>query len=351
MKNSTRYRKPPLRRTFDSFIDDKNSIQNPRIDLGEARHTQIRRDKDKTRTLGITLYDIDFAIKSFIDQTIQLKVEDGNDLISVPTVYANSEKWASIQRDGFLKDKKGKTMVPLLSFRRSNVTIKSEMRRNKVATTNQIAYVMKQKYNTTNPYDRFSLLNDKKKSNEYFLTPMPDYVDITYDFIGWCEYQNQLNYIIEQFVYFSGKAFGDKNFFKFSTNMDGVTVEDSNTTGQDRLVRTSFQLLVHGYLIPKEVARQVTTKRIVSENKIVFTSEVFGDANNTYPMDINKNEYDRVDPTRPNTLPIGKDENGFVPINNDGKDLLQYYEGLTRNRIEAVSKKSPDVYVNEFNKE
>jgi hypothetical protein len=68
---------------------------------------------------------------------------------------------------------------------------------------------------------------------------------------------------------------GDKNSFKFSTNIDGATIEDNNTTGQDRLVRTSFQLLVHGYLIPKDVAREVTTRRIITENKIVFTSEVF----------------------------------------------------------------------------
>ena len=337
MNNSGKYRKPPLRRTRDSFIDDRNSVQNPRLDLGDARHTQIRRDKDKTRSLGITLYDIDFAVKSFIDNTIQLKVEDGNDLIQVPTIYANSEKWASIQKDGFLKDKKGKTMVPLLSFRRSNVAIKSEMRRNKVATTNQIAYIMKQKYNTSNPYDKFSLLNDKRKSNEYFLTPIPDYVDITYDFIGWCEYQNQLNYIIEQFIYFGGKTFGDKNSFKFSTNIDGASIEDSNTTGQDRLVRTSFQLLVHGYLIPKDVAREVTTKRIVTENKIVFTSEVFrnlDDINTSqekinayhYPTDVNKNEYGRLNPSAPGELPVGRDKNYYKPINSSGKEELEYYE-------------------------
>jgi hypothetical protein len=362
MNNSSKYRKPPLRRTRDSFIDDRNSVQNPRIDLGDSRHTQIRRDNDKTRTLGITLYDIDFAIKSFIDNTIQLKVEDSNDLIQVPTIYANSEKWASIQKDGFLKDKKGKTMVPLLSFRRSNVAIKSEMRRNKVATTNQIAYIMKQKYNTTNPYDKFSLLNDKRKSNEYFLTPIPDYVDITYDFIGWCEYQNQLNYIIEQFIYFGGKSFGDRNSFKFSTNIDGATIEDSNTTGQDRLVRTSFQLLVHGYLIPKDVAREVTTKRIVTENKIVFTSEAFRSINdiqteadkiNSYhnPKETNKNEYDKVDPTKPDKLPVGKDEDNYTPINNDGKDVLEYYESLTKDRIDAVVKKSAGVYTNEIDKQ
>ena len=76
MENSSRYRKPPLRRTRDSFIDDKNLQQQPRVDFGKDRGSQIRRDKDKVRNVGVTLYDIDFAIKSFIDKTMQLKIED-----------------------------------------------------------------------------------------------------------------------------------------------------------------------------------------------------------------------------------------------------------------------------------
>ena len=44
MRNSSRYRKPPLRRTRDTFIDDINSEQNQRADLGKGRHLHIRRD-------------------------------------------------------------------------------------------------------------------------------------------------------------------------------------------------------------------------------------------------------------------------------------------------------------------
>lgn len=275
MKNSTKYRVPPIKRTRDSFIDDANSKANPRIDLGKSRENQIRRDKDTVRSLGVTLYDIDFAVKSFIDQRIQLKVEDGGDYITVPTIYANAEKWASIQKDGFLKDKKGKTLAPLITFRRSGINIVSEMRRNKVANTDEIRYIMKQQYSSLTPYNRFSIQYDKNKPYEYFSTPVPDYVDVTYDFIIWCEYQTQLNYVIENFVFFGGQSFGEKNFFKFATNIDSLTMEDNNTTGQDRLVRANFQLLVHGYLVPKEIAAQVTTKRLVGPNRIKFESETF----------------------------------------------------------------------------
>lgn len=279
MKNSSKYRIPPIKRTQSSFIDDINSKENPRIDLGQARETQIRRDKDKVKSLGITLYDIDFAVKSFIDKKMQIKVEDNGESIDVPTIYANAEKWASIQKDGFLKDKKGKTIVPMITFRRSDVTLVPEMRRNKVATTNQIRYIMKQPYSPNQRYDRFSIQYDNKKSYEYFATPAPDYVDVTYDFIMWCEYQSQLNYIVENFIYYGGQSFGEKNFFKFATNLDNVTMEDNNTTGQDRIVRANFQLKVHGYLVPKDISTETTTKRLVSPNKIRFVSETFSDIN------------------------------------------------------------------------
>ena len=81
-----------------------------------------------------------------------------------------------------------------------------------------------------------------------------------------------MNYIIENFIYFGGQSFGDKNHFKFATNMDGVTIEDNNTTGQDRLVRSSFQLLVHGYLLPKEIASH--SKKDISEVRKIINKDI-----------------------------------------------------------------------------
>ena len=331
-KNSSPYRKPPVRRTIDSFIDDKNIQERPRIDLGQSRHTQIRRDKDRTKSIGITLYDIDFAVKSFIDNVMLLRLEDNGESIVVPTLYANSEKWASIQRNGYLKDKKGKTLVPLITFRRSSVNMKSELRRNKVATTNQLGYVLKQRYNKNSPYDKFSTLygvNDKSVQ-EYIVTPIPDYVDVTYDFIGWCEYQNQLNYIVEQFVYFTGQSFGERNSLKFSTNVDSFTMEDNNTTGQDRVVRCSFQITVHGYLLPKSVGTEVTTKRTMGPNKVTFGTEAY--SNLIQSVSNNDRLFNNTE---------------FASLNSNRKeqnsDLQRRLGDFTENSL----KNSPDVYSTE----
>lgn len=294
MKNSAKYRVPPLKRTQDGFIDDKNSQENPRIDLGASRHTEVRRDKDEVRSIGVTLYDVDYAIKTFIEQTIQPKIEDNNQIIDVPILYANGEKWTSIQKNGYLKDKKGMTMAPLIAVRRSGVTITQELKRNKVATINQLAYVTERKYSRTQPYDRMSLLSGAHKSREYFVTPIPDYVDVTYDFIVWCDHMAHLNHLIEQFIYFTGQSFGDKNFFKFATNMESVSLEDTNSTGIDRVVRATFQINVHAYLLPKEIAATITTKRLVSPSKIHFVSEAFVDINTGVAQSYRPLNYDPI---------------------------------------------------------
>ena len=80
-----------------------------------------------------------------------------------------------------------------------------------------------------------------------------------------------------------------KNFFKFATNIESLSMEDSNTTGQDRLVRANFQLTVHGYLVPKEIANKASTNRIVTPNKIQFVAETFTDINDVLEEENRRN--------------------------------------------------------------
>ena len=209
--------------------------------------------------------------------------------------------------------------------------MKNELRRNKVASQYQLGYFMQQRYNQITPYDKFSTLYQNKKSMEYFLSPIPDYVDVSYDFIIWCEYQNQLNYVIENFIYFGGQSFGERNFFKFSTYLDSISIEDSNTTGQDRLVRASFQLTVHGYLLPKNIAAESTTKRIVTPNRVEFSDRSVGSSF------FNDDFIDRPEP------PIGPKrvkspkEATYKSLNNDQTSLTDRIERKIQNEIDQES--------------
>ena len=56
-------------------------------------------------------------------------------------------------------------------------------------------------------------------------------------------------------------------------------MDESNASGQDRMVKCSFQMKVHGYLLPKDVGGMTTTKRYVTPNKVRFVPETFTDIN------------------------------------------------------------------------
>ena len=101
-----------LNQTYSSY--SKNS------DINRAFET--RRDNDIVKTPKITIEDVDFAIISFIRDVIKPQIVENGQTIDVPVMYANGEKWAQVQARGYMRDRKGKIMTPVISIRRTNIT-------------------------------------------------------------------------------------------------------------------------------------------------------------------------------------------------------------------------------------
>lgn len=273
MKNSQKYR-PPLKRTVDSFIDDADKVTRPNHALGQARHTQVRRDQDNVKPPHISLYDIDFAIKSFFENIIKPKVVENDTLIDVPILYMNSEKWSNVQKEGYIRDKKGKILIPVIAFRRSNVDIDQQLKRNKVSPVEDLYYLAESKYNKNFRYDQFSIQAGTARQSEYYIMQPPDYVKVTYEFQFWCEYQSQLNDLIETMIFFEGQSFGDKNNYKFRSYANNYTIENLPNINDDRVVRATFNIETYGYLVKESVTGEVVSKRRLSTKRIVFNEEI-----------------------------------------------------------------------------
>jgi hypothetical protein len=102
----------------------------------------------------------------------------------------------------------------------------------------------------------------------------PDYVKITYEFQFWCEYQSQLNDLIETMIFYEGQSFGDKNNYKFRSYADSYTIENLPNINEDRLVRASFNIETYGYLVRESVHGEVVAKRRLSTKRLVFNEEI-----------------------------------------------------------------------------
>ena len=85
------------------------------------RANVTRRDDDTTKNVTIGLQDHDEAIQYYMDNVIQPSIVKNGQRVKVPLVYANPERWKSVQRDGYYRDKEGKIQTPLIMFKRDSI--------------------------------------------------------------------------------------------------------------------------------------------------------------------------------------------------------------------------------------
>ena len=257
--------KKQLNKTYSTFT--RNSELN--------RANEVRRDNDIIKTPKITIEDVDFAVISFIRDVIKPNIIENGLSIDVPVMYANGEKWAQVQARGFMRDRKGKIMTPVLSIRRVSMTERDALKSlgvNQNPSGNDFIY--QNKHTKQNRYGQFSVLQGTKKSNEYYAAPVPEFVDVAYEFLLWTEYTDQMNSLVEQIMPTNGFAYGTT--FKFPTFLSDVSFETSNNTGEDRIVRATIPATVKGTLLmPFELRRSNFEKRF-SVKKVIFGNEQDG---------------------------------------------------------------------------
>ena len=264
-------------------IDRKTNKPNPRRTEGLTddmllnRAEQTRRDDDVIRTAQRTTYDIDYAIKWYIDNEIQPQVEANKTIIPVPVIFANGEKWDNVRRLGYLRDEKGMLQSPLIMLKRSSVTEKDTQKSldvNRPQSANHIVY--KTKYNSKNKYEDelFPIpTNPPASSEKLYVIDIPKYVTIEYELMLWCDFTTQMNALVDQILPYGRFAWGNEGN-KFPTSLGQFSFETVNTTGEDRLVRATVPLTVHGTLLSAQESRISTLKKMYSVKKVTFDQYV-----------------------------------------------------------------------------
>jgi len=264
-------------------IDRKTNKPDPKQtegvtpDLILNRALQTRRDDDVIKTKQRTLYDVDFAIKWYIDNEIQPQINTNGTLLTVPVIFANGEKWDNVRRLGYLRDEKGMLQSPMIMLKRNSVAERDEQRTldvNRPQSSNYIVH--KTKYNTRNRYEDelFPIpKNEPKLSEKIYIIDIPKYVTVEYDMMIWCDFTIQLNELIDQILPYGRFAWGnDGNVF--STTIGSISFETVNTIGEDRLVRATIPLTVQATLLSGQEARMSTVKKMYSIKQVSFTNFV-----------------------------------------------------------------------------
>ena len=250
--------KVDLKRTQSSFSDD------PKLDKSK----QISRRNDDVKNVSIGIYDIDLAFKDFLERDVKPTIEENGKFIPVPVMYASPENWASAQKDGFMRDGNGKVQTPLISFKRNSLDINTEYSKLKVLTDEDTSHAFVKKYSKENRYDSFSQLIDQRPVQEKYIVDRPDYVNIQYDVIVWCDFMEDLNKLVEQIIYFQGGAFGDR--YKFQIKGESYSFETTNGVGEERLVRSNVTLTTKAYIVPENTGTKINTSKAFGTSKVVW---------------------------------------------------------------------------------
>ena len=264
-------------------IDRKTNKPNPvrteglTPDLLLNRALQTRRDDDVVRTKQRTLYDIDFAIKWYVENEIQPQITANRQLLSVPVIFASGEKWDNVRRLGYLRDEKGMLQSPLIMLKRNSMGEKDEQRTLDVNRPQSANYLIhKSKYNSRNRYEDelFPIpTNEPQSSEKFYIIDIPKYVTIEYDMMLWCDFSSQLNELIDQILPYGRFSWGNEGN-KFPTALGQASFETINTVGEDRLVRATIPLTVQATLLSEQEARISTVKKMYSVKKVVFETAI-----------------------------------------------------------------------------
>jgi hypothetical protein len=287
-----------------------NNVREP-IDLsekriGDNRSLHVRRDTDGQKNITIGFYDIDEAIFTQLDR-INLQLTDGGQVIKVPIYYASPELWTAARRDGYLRDKQGKIMLPVIVLKRTNSGDDESLKFfNRYLTSS----VMK-KYSTKNKYTKFSLLNGQNAPvNEVYNIVFPNHMKLTYHFIIWTEYVEQMNKLVEQIRFNTGDYWGSSKGFRFRTQVEGFAHTTELQVGEDRIVKTEFDLITHGYIIPETITtletQKLTMEKIFTPKKFIVNTEVVSTNYDLTKFDKNQEKW--RNPKYPN-LP----KNEYIP--------------------------------------
>jgi len=252
-------------------IPRKHRTSTARGEVNRAR--QYKRDTDNVPDVAISLMDLDSAIMFYLTDVIKPTVVDNGENVKVPVMYASPERWAGVQKTGFLRDRKRQLILPVIAFRRTGMSKDDTIPLDTMDPESpSLEVTFERKYNAGNRYDNFSVQYGIIPQREYYNVAVPDFMVLTYDFMIWTSYIEQMNKLVERINWSEGAYWGEPGKMKFRTSIDSYT-DSTDVSERERMVRTEFSVTLKGYLLPEAFNEFATTQKYITPKRVKFTSE------------------------------------------------------------------------------
>ena len=273
-----------VNRITNKQVVNKESVS--RVEQISTKNTTIRGNREITINPGnnfsdnysITLKDVDTSIINHIKNIMKPTIKEANETIKIPVYYGNEERWKSVRERGVLRDRNGSLILPLIILKRVEVS-RNELSGQSYSHDVQnkhVSVVRNSSWSKENQYDRFSVLQGVKPANQNIVTTMPTYSDVTYEFILWTNYIEQMNPIIESFVDHSHTYWGGATDLKFLSVIENISDASEMSEAGERFIKSTFNVLTKAYLLPEYLNSVVTNKISNMRKELVPSQVVFG---------------------------------------------------------------------------
>ena len=263
---------------------DKSTIR--RDEQRSFRDMSLRGNREQTFTPGmnfdknfaVTLKDVDTSVMNYIKDVIRPSIREANETIKVPILYGNEERWNNVRRRGVLRDRNNTIILPVIVLKRTSVEKNTELSQGfEHDVQRKYAEVLrKPQWSKKNRYDRFSVQTNKKPTFENLVTTMPNFVNISYEFVLLTSYMEQMNILIEEFVEHSNNYWGDGEDYKFLSTVESISDASEMATDSERIIKSTFSVITKAYLLPEYTNSVITNKISQIRKEITPTRVVFG---------------------------------------------------------------------------
>ena len=275
-------------------VTNTNAPNESTVNRGEQ--TSIRSEKGNAKVVikkgtginagqgfSIGLKEIDTAVINHIRNVMKPVVRESNEIIKVPVMYGNEERWKSVRGRGVLRDKNGVIILPVIVIKRTSLTMNPDM---PLSFDNDVKgkfiSVIRSSngWSKNNRYDRFSVLTGQKPVEEFVKTGMPDFVICSYSIVMMTAFMEQMNDLNTIMVEHLETYWGDSTNYKFLSAMSG-DISDATELESDgeRIIKNELTITINAYMIPEftdnvfgktsEMVRKYNPKKVFFSEKII----------------------------------------------------------------------------------
>ena len=232
---------------------------------------------------SIGVKEIDTAVIKHIRNIMKPKIKEQNEVISVPVLYGNEERWKSIKDRGTLRDKNGSIILPIIVIKRTSLAMNDQLPfsfDNDVKGKFINVVRSSSGWSKNNRYDRFAILTGQQPVQEFVKTGMPDFVVCTYQVVMMTSFIEQMNDLNNLWIEHLETYFGDQTTHRFLSSLSGDISNEVEMESQgERMIRNELTLEIKGYMIPEftdnvfgktaELGRAYTPKKVTFSEKLL----------------------------------------------------------------------------------